>query len=55
MSYNIKHVPHLNELIAELTAYPDNLRYYQKAEVLIGPPNSIAYLESLYNSETDDN
>lgn len=53
MSYNIKHVPPLDVLIAELATYPAHLEYYLKAEVLIGPPNAVDYIYSL-SEEKDD-
>ena len=53
MSYNIKHVPPLEVLIAELATCPANLQYYLKAEVLIGPPNAVEYIYSLAE-ELDD-
>ena len=54
MSINIKHVPPLDVLIMELRAYPEHLKYYQNADALIGPPDSVDYLQSLTEDEIDD-
>lgn len=53
MSYNIKHVPPLDVLIAELSTYPAHLEYYLKAEVLIGPPNAVDYIYELADKMED--
>jgi hypothetical protein len=45
MSFNKKFVSPLAELIIELEKYPDHLRHYINADALIGPPESIKYIE----------
>lgn len=54
MSFNKKRVPPLNELIEELAKYPEHLKFYQKADALIGPPDSVDYLMSLNEDDNND-
>jgi|LakMenE01Jun11ns_1017448.scaffolds.fasta_scaffold6915806_1 hypothetical protein len=48
MSFNKKFVSPLAELIIELEKYPDHLRHYINADALIGPPESIKYIEKMW-------
>jgi len=48
MSFNKKYVRSLDELKEELKNYPDHLRYYVNADALIGPPESINYIEKMW-------
>lgn len=47
MGFNKIYVEDLEELKAELKEKPENLKYYAKADMLIGPSESIRYLEEL--------
>jgi len=48
MSFNKKYVRSLDELKEELEKYPDHLRYYVNADALIGPSESIDYIEKMW-------
>jgi hypothetical protein len=48
MSFNKKYLPSLEELKEHLEKYPDNLKYYFKADALIGPSESIDYIDKLW-------
>jgi hypothetical protein len=54
MSFNLKRVPPINELIEELEKYPEHLKFYQKADALIGPPDAVDYLMSLNEDDNND-
>jgi len=54
MSFNIKHVPPINELIQELQKYPENIKHYQKADALIGSPDAVDYILSLNTDNNND-
>lgn len=48
MSFNKKYVQSLDKLKEELEKYPEHLRYYVNADALIGPPESINYIEKMW-------
>jgi len=47
MGFNKKYVPELEKLKAQLAEYPENLKYYLNADALIGPVNSMRYLDEM--------
>jgi hypothetical protein len=47
MGFNKKYVRPLDELKKELEENPERLKYYIKADALIGPSESIQYIEDL--------
>lgn len=38
----------MDKLKEELEKYPEHLRYYVNADALIGPPESINYIEKMW-------
>jgi hypothetical protein len=48
MSFNKKYLPELKELKEYLDQYPENLRHYFNADALIGPEESIKYIDHLW-------
>lgn len=54
MSFNKKIVPALTELRKELARLPSAIKNYWQADALIGPSDSIRYIESLYNSKNEN-
>jgi len=48
MSFNKKYLPSLEELKEHLEKYPETLSFYFKADALIGPPESIDYIDKLW-------
>lgn len=53
MSFNKKIVPALTELRKELARLPSAIEKYWQADALIGPSDSIKYIESLYKSKNE--
>lgn len=51
MGMNKKYVPQLDRLKIELDDSPENIRYYRKADSLVGPADSIEYLKLRFNKE----
>ena len=47
MGFNKIYIEDLETLKAELEEKPENIKYYAKAEALIGSSEAIAYLEDL--------
>ena len=47
MGFNKKYVPELEELKRRLAEYPESLRYYLNADALIGPVDSMRYLDEM--------
>jgi hypothetical protein len=47
MGFNKKYVRPLSDVKEELEKYPENLRYYLKADCLIGSKESIDYIYDL--------
>jgi hypothetical protein len=48
MSYSHIHLPKLDELKKQLENNPDSIVYYTKYESVIGPCDSVAFLEDQY-------
>jgi hypothetical protein len=47
MSFNKKHVPSLDRLKEDLLRSPHSIQYYWKASALVGPSDSLDYIEML--------
>lgn len=54
MGFNKKYLLPLKELKKELEKYPEKLISYIKADVLIGSPESIEYLDKLLKNAKDN-
>jgi len=47
MGFNKRYVPELEMLKAQLAQYPETLKYYLNADALLGPVNSMKYLDEM--------
>jgi hypothetical protein len=53
MGFNKKYVPSLTELQKELEKTPSAIKSYWRADLLIGPSDTISYIESLRKSKNE--
>jgi hypothetical protein len=54
LGFNKKFVPALTELRKELARLPSAIENYWQADSLVGPSDSIKYIESLYKSKNEN-
>jgi hypothetical protein len=47
MGFNKKYVPELEELKRRLAEHPESLRHYLNADALIGPVDSMRYIDEM--------
>lgn len=48
MGFNKKHLPALSELKKRLDENPESVKYYWNADALIGPSESVDYIQHLW-------
>lgn len=53
MGFNKKYVPELEELKWRLAEYPESLKHYLNADALIGPSDSMRYLDEMAEKQKE--